>query len=189
MPRRLVGTCPDAWCAGAQTHGGHVFRCLVGKCPDASRRQVANAQTPGEQVDLICLCTEEFHHQWAETLCSNGLRGWTQVPPAQAAWVQIPQVSFCEGRCCAPNGKLTMSSNLVVCNAACERSAQGADPAQGGRGRACIKASTRSAIANILKLMKTKSFQVAMAAGQWQKPPERENIFKFRRAFLRNVNF
>ena len=30
----------------------------------------------------------------ALTLCPSGLRGWTQVPLAQAAWVQIPQVSF-----------------------------------------------------------------------------------------------
>ena len=29
----------------------------------------------------------------ARTLCSSGLRGWTQVPLAQAAWAQIPQVS------------------------------------------------------------------------------------------------
>ena len=29
------------------------------------------------------------------TLCPSGLRGWTQVPLAQAAWVQIPQVSSC----------------------------------------------------------------------------------------------
>ena len=29
-----------------------------------------------------------------ETLCPSGLRGWTQVPLAQAAWVQIPQVSY-----------------------------------------------------------------------------------------------
>ena len=28
-------------------------------------------------------------------------------------------------------------------------------------------------------MAKTTSFQVAMASGQWQKPPERENIFKF----------
>ena len=28
-----------------------------------------------------------------KTLCPSGLRGWTQVPLAQAAWVQIPQVS------------------------------------------------------------------------------------------------
>ena len=29
-----------------------------------------------------------------KTLCPSGLRGWTQVPLARAAWVQIPQVSF-----------------------------------------------------------------------------------------------
>ena len=27
------------------------------------------------------------------TVCPSGLRGWTQVPLAQAAWVQIPQLS------------------------------------------------------------------------------------------------
>ena len=31
-----------------------------------------------------------------KTLCPSGLRGWTQVPLAQAAWVQIPQVSIFE---------------------------------------------------------------------------------------------
>ena len=30
----------------------------------------------------------------SKTLCPSGLRGWTQVPLAQAAWVQIPQVSL-----------------------------------------------------------------------------------------------
>ena len=29
-----------------------------------------------------------------KTLCPSGLRGWTQVPLARAAWVQIPQVSI-----------------------------------------------------------------------------------------------
>ena len=34
------------------------------------------------------------------TLCPSGLRGWTQVPLAQAARVQIPQVSyFCRWYC------------------------------------------------------------------------------------------
>ena len=29
-----------------------------------------------------------------KTVCPSGLRGWTQVPLARAAWVQIPQLSF-----------------------------------------------------------------------------------------------
>ena len=29
----------------------------------------------------------------AKTVCPSGLRGWTQVPLAQAAWAQIPQLS------------------------------------------------------------------------------------------------
>ena len=28
-----------------------------------------------------------------KTVCPSGLRGWTQVPLARAAWVQIPQLS------------------------------------------------------------------------------------------------
>ena len=28
------------------------------------------------------------------TVCPSGLRGWTQVPLAQAAWAQIPQLSL-----------------------------------------------------------------------------------------------
>ena len=31
----------------------------------------------------------------SRTLCPSGLRGWTQVPLARAAWAQIPQVSPC----------------------------------------------------------------------------------------------
>ena len=34
-----------------------------------------------------------LHKLIALTLCPGGLRGWTQVPLAQAAWVQIQQVS------------------------------------------------------------------------------------------------
>ena len=39
-------------------------------------------------VDIVCA----FHN--SKTLCPSGLRGWTQVPLARAAWVQIPQVSW-----------------------------------------------------------------------------------------------
>ena len=31
-----------------------------------------------------------------KTVCPGGLRGWTQVPLARAAWAQIPQLS-CPG--------------------------------------------------------------------------------------------
>jgi hypothetical protein len=40
-----------------------------------------------------CMVPSRFREP-ARTLCPSGLRGWTQVPLAQAAWVQIPQVSF-----------------------------------------------------------------------------------------------
>ena len=38
------------------------------------------------------------------TLCPSGLRGWTQVPLARAAWVQIPQVSSILLAARAPDG-------------------------------------------------------------------------------------
>ena len=38
-------------------------------------------------------CGAPTTQQLAETVCPSGLRGWTQVPLAQAAWVQIPQLS------------------------------------------------------------------------------------------------
>ena len=38
----------------------------------------------------------------ARTLCPSGLRGWTQVPLAQAAWVQIPQLSQLSRCLCPP---------------------------------------------------------------------------------------
>ena len=31
---------------------------------------------------------------YGKTVCPSGLRGWTQVPLARAAWVQIPQLSW-----------------------------------------------------------------------------------------------
>ena len=34
-----------------------------------------------------------------KTLCPSGLRGWTQVPLARAAWAQIPQVSLYTDAC------------------------------------------------------------------------------------------
>ena len=37
---------------------------------------------------------EDGFSRISKTLCPSGLRGWTQVPLAQAAWVQIPQLSF-----------------------------------------------------------------------------------------------
>ena len=62
----------------------------------------------GRRVSCVCsLAAEPTEMEWlthkssclsrnSRTLCPSGLRGWTQVPLAQAAWVQIPQVSlFC----------------------------------------------------------------------------------------------
>ena len=34
-----------------------------------------------------------LHRAPSRTVCPSGLRGWTQVPLARAAWVQIPQLS------------------------------------------------------------------------------------------------
>jgi len=57
VPRRLVGKCfskkpnlfmwPWQLASGKKLRNVKLFSCLVDKCPDASRRQVANAQTLG----------------------------------------------------------------------------------------------------------------------------------------------
>ena len=49
------------------------------------------------------------------TLCPSGLRGWTQVPLARAAWVQTPQAScasplFVLGRACSPRSPLSYTA-------------------------------------------------------------------------------
>ena len=76
---------------------------------DSSPCRVANAcmrdqSRPHNQVILCWLLlfdslTQHYNIKCGvlckhETLCPSGLRGWTQVPLAQAAWVQIPQVSY-----------------------------------------------------------------------------------------------
>ena len=40
---------------------------------------------PGQNIFNVTSTTK--------TLCPSGLRGWTQIPLARAAWAQIPQVS------------------------------------------------------------------------------------------------
>ena len=39
------------------------------------------------------IITNQRYNRDVKTVCPSGLRGWTQVPLAQAAWVQIPQLS------------------------------------------------------------------------------------------------
>ena len=53
---------------------------------------------------------DQFSGKASKTVCPSGLRGWTQVPLARAAWVQIPQLSYYE-----LNVLLCVRNNLVVC--------------------------------------------------------------------------
>ena len=66
------------------------------------------------------------------TVCPSGLRGWTQVPLAQAAWVQIPQLSGCLPLLCLHRGHCVdfragggvndgASSVPLRCEAGCSR--------------------------------------------------------------------
>ena len=45
-------------------------------------------------MDIILVKQETCFSKGSKTVCPSGLRGWTQVPLAQAAWVQIPQLSI-----------------------------------------------------------------------------------------------
>ena len=47
-------------------------------------------------------CNKSWPPMVFKTVCPSGLRGWTQVPLAQAAWVQIPQLSFSFPCCLNP---------------------------------------------------------------------------------------
>ena len=53
------------------------------------------------QNELRVVAGDIFMPPKKKTVCPSGLRGWTQVPLAQAAWVQIPQLSFFFSRPCA----------------------------------------------------------------------------------------
>ena len=44
--------------------------------------------------NLFEMLQTRFGFDQSKTVCPSGLRGWTQVPLAQAAWVQIPQLSY-----------------------------------------------------------------------------------------------
>ena len=54
-----------------------------------------------------------FLIQRKKTVCPSGLRGWTQVPLAQAAWVQIPQLSYPLSLPCLDTAQDNMSFPLL----------------------------------------------------------------------------
>ena len=64
---------------------------------------MARTSFPGN-VNLYCGAGRQDAHgcpgygRSSKTVCPSGLRGWTQVPLAQAAWVQIPQLSYMMAR-------------------------------------------------------------------------------------------
>lgn len=63
--------------------------------------------------------------EWAvKTLCPSGLRGWTQVPLARAAWVQIPQVSLIHVLAVGGRDELAVGT----CARACGRVARPDEP-------------------------------------------------------------
>ena len=64
------------------------------KCKPRSRGNLIAWCRPCTAIIVVLLanCTQR---QASKTVCPSGLRGWTRVPLAQAAWVQIPQLSSC----------------------------------------------------------------------------------------------
>ena len=96
---------------------------------DSSPCRVANAcirdqSGPHNQVILCWLLlfdslTQHYNIKCGvlckhETLCPSGLRGWTQVPLARAAWVQIPQVSYLIAWSCVCASSFSMSLPINV---------------------------------------------------------------------------
>ena len=62
---------------------------FLGKLAEARARECNRRQN-----ELRVVAFDIFMPPKKKTVCPSGLRGWTQVPLAQAAWVQIPQLSF-----------------------------------------------------------------------------------------------
>ena len=88
-------------------HGARSFAllvCLPGPARNIHMLQILNLECAGSTLLPLCArqpaCLGAVHaepkhgHGATKTLCPSGLRGWTQVPLARAAWVQIPQVSI-----------------------------------------------------------------------------------------------
>ena len=44
------------------------------------------------RISVLRISVSLFGKAPDKTVCPSGLRGWTQVPLARAAWVQIPQL-------------------------------------------------------------------------------------------------
>ena len=79
--------------------------CFVGPCGLMDKALVFGTKDcrfescQGHFYPLLSFICSYLKKSWPpmvfKTVCPSGLRGWTQVPLAQAAWVQIPQLSFC----------------------------------------------------------------------------------------------
>ena len=76
-------TCASAWSSGMILGfgpGGPRFNSRSSPCDNTGARTTPTTA-------------------WRKTRCPSGLREWTQAPLAQAAWVQIPQVSHVTPKC------------------------------------------------------------------------------------------
>jgi hypothetical protein len=72
-----------------------LITCLIGFTLEAGTAPIRFCF--GRNLIWMRICMWGVWHttcMFVKTLCPSGLRGWTQVPLARAAWVQIPQVSF-----------------------------------------------------------------------------------------------
>ena len=69
-----------------------IFRARGATWPPLPRRWAGGPGLPQHHaVRCVSVCGLTLCQG---TLCPSGLRGWTQVPLARAAWAQIPQVSL-----------------------------------------------------------------------------------------------
>ena len=79
--------------------------CVQGNHTDLERTHIRFSQSRHSRATKMwaSLCgrfeieNDDRSTRVGKTLCPSGLRGWTQVPLAQAAWVQIPQLSANHG--------------------------------------------------------------------------------------------
>ena len=86
--RRLSGT----WCSGITSASHAEGPGFNPQCVHFSTSGEDSAVPAGSE-DRLWMTTKRGAAT-VKTVCPSGLRGWTQVPLAKAAWVQIPQLSL-----------------------------------------------------------------------------------------------
>ena len=105
--RHTTATAAAAAVAHTHTHT-NIHRCIA----IHTRRHTYAHIHAIEQPKLL---KGVLHGGLCKTVCPSGLRGWTQVPLARAAWAQIPQLSFMVSQMCICRNRVVLQRGIRGC--------------------------------------------------------------------------